>query len=234
MNIEKLNGRVLANNGNLFYSPNCSRVVPVPILIPHEMGHNPFFPGKRRMERISWWDLDPSTYCNPQWWSLAFGWISFLQTSELQFTNALFSRLKFSKTQLLVPNIGYVMSPWEREEWLRLDNQLYKACGILERHYGLAALAPVNPWSMGYLRPHDRYGTLMVSLKKSRDWFPVWMAVLSFLIAGSETVERHFSQFPIERQLSQFPSRSQLHWKELLVLKGAPYGIDQRWVDLLS
>ncbi len=225
VNIEKSNGRVLANNGNLFYSPNCSRVVPIPILIPHDIGHNPFYPSKRPMGRINWWDLDPSTYCNPQWWSRAFGWISFFQTSESQFANALFSRLKFSKTQLVVTDIGYVMSPWEREEWLRLDNQLCKACEILQLHYGLAAVTPVHPWSMGYLRPHDRYGTLMVSLRKSREWFPVWMAVLSFLIAGSQTVER---------QLSEFSSRSRLHWKELLVAEGVIYGIDQRWIDLLS
>jgi len=233
--LDKSNGRVLMDpNGNFFYSPNCSRVVPIPQIVPDSEMKNPFYPerpkGRRPDSRTNFWDLDASSYRNPQWWTLEFGWISFLQISEAQLHDTLFDHLKFSTLQAIPnPNTGevegYILAPWERDNWLRLDVQLRKACIALERHYRMQPVHPVSPWSMGYLRPHMSYGIVMTSLRKSREWFPIWMAMLSYLLAGSQTRER---------QLMEYPSLARIHWKELLLVECASEGIDHRWVDLLS
>ena len=208
--------------GDIFYSPNCAREVDVPQPLPY--GANPLYPEMRADGRHNIWDLDPSIYTRPAWWTIAFGWLAFFQLSDRQLDFALLSALSCTRMHYSMGDSGYRLSPHEMNKWNCIDRQLAKASRLLADHYTLYTMLPFEPWQFGYLRSHPRHGALMVCLDKARRWFPVYLARLSYLVAGAETREA---------QLVNYPSLARLHWIELLSSHGADVGIDKRWTDLL-
>jgi hypothetical protein len=192
---------------------------------PRPFGANPVFPSTKGDKTTNLWKIDVSTFEQPQWWDDLFGWLAFYDKNVLSSSSALFRGLRYSKTQFVYQEgTGYMQPPSQKDDWLLLDNQLKHACLNLITHYNLVGFAPINPWCLGYLRPHKKRGTLFFCLEKSRQWFSVWMALLSYLIAASQSVEARYSEYP---------TMARLHWQNLLADKGESVNIDCGWIDML-
>jgi hypothetical protein len=128
---------------------------------------------------------------------------------------------------------GYMLASCERDNWHRLNRQLYYACTELARVFRIPCFFPFHPWVMGYLRPHKRYGAFTLCLDKSWEWFRVLLALLSYLIAGSQTREQmKQEEFPVRIPLPGLEGKS-FHWKDVLLSGGQGFGVDQWWMDFL-
>jgi hypothetical protein len=161
-----------------------------------------------------------------------------LEDTELD-SSTLFSCLKFPASHhvsefsdagdVREDKTGYKLTPCEQENWQRLDYQLSCASKELLMEFGIPGVLPVRPWVMGYLRLHKRHGAFLTCLKKSRLWFKLHLALLSYLIAASTTLTQLESQ---ECPLP-LPGCEMNDWQRVLLSSGHSVGIDQCWLDSL-
>lgn len=188
--MDKTRGRVQVLNGRIFFSPNCDRTVEHPPPIRDEKGGepNPFLPSRQPNGHRNYFELDTAKYTNPRWWTLAFGWISFFPLKP-SFSGPIFEKLFIPGNHHHVFNeeLGkYFMPSSLSNKWLRVDTDLSDAVYLIRHHYLLPFIYPLNPSGFGYSKGHKKSGSLHMALRKGRDWFVVWMALLSFAIAGAE------------------------------------------------
>ena len=221
--MDKNNGRVQVLNGRVFYSPNCRRTVDHPPPIRDERGGepNPFLPGSQTGGRRNFFELDITKYTSPRWWTLAFGWISFFPlTSSL--CGPIFEKLFMPRSPHYIFDEEldkYFMPPSLIEKWLRVDRDISDAVYLIRRRYPVPFVYPVNPFSFGYSKGHTRTGGLHMALRKGRDWFVVWIALLSYVVACAEDIYSSVKD-------SSF--RANPSWYEVLLEH-----FDARWLDAL-
>ena len=190
--MDKTNGRVQVLNGRVFFSPNCSRTVEYPPPIRDETGGkpNPFLPSHQQNGRRNYFELDITKYASPRWWTPAFGWISFFPLTP-SFCGPIFEKLFMPRSHHHVfdEERGVYSIPLSlSNKWLRVDRDLSDAVYLIRRHYQLPFVYPINTFSFGYSKDHKRSGALHMALRRGRDWFVVWMALLSYVIAGAENI----------------------------------------------
>ena len=193
--MDKTNGHVQVLNGHLFFSPNCSRTVEHPPPIHYEKGGepNPFLPSPQQNRRLNYFELDTTKYASPRWWTPAFGWISFFPLTP-SFCGPIFEKLFMPRSHHHVfdEELGVYFMPLSlTDKWLRVDGDLSDAVCLIRRHYQLPFVYPINMFSFGYSKGHKRSGALHMALRRGRDWFVVWMALLSYVIAGACKVQEH-------------------------------------------
>ena len=70
--------------------------------------------------------------------------------------------------------------------WYRLERMLAFATLVLASRYKLVLLRPFCPWAWGYRHLYKDAGIARQCAVLARDWFVVWMAILSYLIAMGE------------------------------------------------
>ena len=75
-----------------------------------------------------------------------------------------------------------MLSPSLKDDWLCLENQLDRAFEAMHHIYPCQAFCPPLPHLFGFLCAHKRQNTLSTAMKKSKAWFGLYMAVLSFSI----------------------------------------------------
>jgi len=221
--MDKTNGRVLILNGRLFVSPNCSRMVDHPPPIRDERGGepNPFLPSHQANKRRNYFELDVAKYAAPRWWTMAFGWISFFPLTP-SLCGPIFEKLFMPRTHHYVfdEELGKYFMPSDLlEKWLRVDSDLSDAIYLIRHRYPIPFLYPINTFNFGYSKGHIRSGALHMALRKGQDWFIVWMALLSYVIAGAEYI---YSSVKYSAILSK-PS-----WYDILLEH-----FDARWIDAL-
>lgn len=190
--MDKTNGRVQILKGRLFYSPNCSRTVDHPPPTRDQEGGepNPFLPSIQPNGRRNYFELDIAKYNSPRWWTLAFGWISFFPLMPSLY-GPIFEKLFMPRSHHHVfdEELGkYFMPPNLLEKWLRVDRDLSDAVYLIRHHYSIPFLYPINTFCFGYTKGHARSGALHMALRRGRDWFVVWMGLLSYVIAGAEDI----------------------------------------------
>lgn len=222
--MDKSNGRVQILDGRLFFSPNCSRTValPPPLRERNGLEHNIFLPSLDLSPtgRLNYFELDIASYAIPRWWSLSFGWIAFFPLRP-SFSGPIFEKLIMPGPYHSFDEEcnGYSMPSGLCNKWLQVNSDLSDAVHIVRCHYHSAFIYPLQPSGFGFSRTHQRSGALHMSLRKSRDWFVVWMALLSFVIAHAEDV------YP---KVKDSASLARTHWHDLLLQHFNP-----QWLDAL-
>ena len=221
--MDKTNGRVQILKGHLFFSPNCSRTVDYPPPIRDESGGepNPFLPSHQSNGRRNYFELDINKYASPRWWTLAFGWISFFPLTP-SLCGPIFEKLFMPRSHHHVFDEEldkYFMPSNLLEKWLRVDRDLSDAVYLIRHRYPIPFVYPINTFCFGYSKGHKRSGALHMALRRGRDWFVVWMALLSYVIAGAED---HYSLVKDSVTLAK-PS-----WYDVLVEH-----FDAQWLDAL-
>jgi hypothetical protein len=222
--VDKSAGRVQILEGDLYYSPNSTKTVQLPA--PHREGSNPFSASCLPDGKRSLWQIDTSVFDQPQWWGDHYGWIAFYNHDILDTSSILFRSLRNSAAQYTFKEgIGYTLSQLQADELLRLENQLNCVYVTLRSQYKLLGLPPSKPWAFGYLRPHSKRGILSLCMEKTRNWFKVWLCLMSYMIAAAESHEVLSVEHPI---------LARQNWRNQLATKCADVQIDQAWLDLLS
>ncbi|KJA14962.1 hypothetical protein HYPSUDRAFT_121599, partial [Hypholoma sublateritium FD-334 SS-4] len=82
----------------------------------------------------------------------------------------------------------------------------------LRLHYNIPAVRPLYPLGFGYKRSHLHEGVAMRSMRKAREWFSVWSALFSYMIAMAETKEN---------ELHDYAHLSKKGWADYLLERGA-------------
>ena len=173
-----------------FFSPNCTRTVVLPPPPRDEHGEsNIFMPSHGPNHKRNFFELNTATYRNPRWWSLPFGWISFFPLMPYMY-GPIFEKLAMPpKYMFLVDDAsGTVAMPDKpMSQWLRLEQDLSYAVDLIRTHYNLPFIYPLPPSIFGYDKTHSPSG-LHMAMRKARDWYVVWMVLLSYVIAQAESI----------------------------------------------
>lgn len=212
-------------DGRIIYSPNSTRTVQIPSRLPDTQ--NPFFPSSvPGTTKLNYWKLDASVYERPQWYHIKFGWVCFYDKNVLSSPWApLINTLRYSSSQFVFDETyRYTASSSLQDDWLRLENQLNRAFQAILYHYPVQAFSPCRPYLFGYLCAHQNRNLLSLALQKSKAWFQLWMAILSFVIAAAECTRSH---------AQVLPSLLQPRWQDLILEYGEDLDMDCVWLDML-
>jgi len=172
-------GRVHVINGTIFYSPNSSVDVGSPVGDGHYDGY--IFRGfSRSIEDFN----------KPRWWSDAYGWLSFLPLRPS------FSGTPFDRLNVFPPIVrgerGYRLRQDVVESWGRLENKMIYAAVFMRKRYRqlfvnkygpLPCLHPPPPSDLGYHLEYRNVRDARTQINLARDWFVMWMGLLSFIVA---------------------------------------------------
>src|ERR1700721_3028344 len=170
------NPRVTLQDGDILYSPNC----------PLDIDPPPPKPGAYLMDNIfhtKGRSLDPQI-TRPRWWTPEFGYLSFAPRfpsfSDCPF-NVLASMLidRFSEGYMLRPTVG--------DRWRRLEVHLDTAVYLLCQRCNITFVKPFSPTAWGYQDYDRRFHQARKRARLSRDWLVIWMGMLSYCIAISNT-----------------------------------------------
>src|SRR5437763_1831950 len=120
--IDRSAGRVQLIDGDLYYSPNCTRQVKAPPLIPGNSEPFRYHPDKKR----------------PRWWTPTYGWTAFI------FLAPKFPGIPFDVLAQIPPperrQDGFVMPAACIERWTQLEQAFTRATSALTNAYPTKAL----------------------------------------------------------------------------------------------
>ena len=168
--IDRMQGCVLVINGDIFYSPNSSRQVAAPP--PPIPQHNIF----------NYRSVCLADFSQPRWWSAEFGWLSFVSLSP-SFASFPFDCLTCIPYYCEVVDAGYRFNSNVAGRWSKLDSFLLYITTSLIKAAKVSIIRPFSPWAFGYLDAFKHTGTPHRRATLGRDWFVIWMGMLSYLIA---------------------------------------------------
>uniref|UniRef100_A0A8H7XJE8 Uncharacterized protein n=1 Tax=Psilocybe cubensis TaxID=181762 RepID=A0A8H7XJE8_PSICU len=95
-------------------------------------------------------------------------------------------------------------------QWSSLEQDLSRMSHYLSTLTKCNVLKPVGPWAFGYSKRHTSRANAIHALERSRDWFALWMGLLSYLITVAETRGK---------ELQEYPGLSSSTWVEYLLEK---------------
>jgi hypothetical protein len=162
----------------MYYSPNCSRSVPLPEFNQAVAKEQSLFMLK---------DPRVAYYHYPLWWTRQYGWISCLPMDPF-YNGPIFKRLAFVPTQLNMHTkdgveTGYALPETLQQSWLRLESSLAFATSLMAKEYSIPTTRPFSPWALGYTHGRRSHRYTVAQAFRSRDWFTVWIGLMSYLIA---------------------------------------------------
>ncbi|TEB24363.1 hypothetical protein FA13DRAFT_1638791 [Coprinellus micaceus] len=202
-------------NGELYYSPNALAIAPLDFNV--SPSQNPFLRENERDPRITYPDL-----LSPRWWSMPFGWTSFIPT-KLWLRGGAGSVLMELATRPQIQEFtsedgevhGYGISP--SCTWQSLEQTVYAAVVALKNKFHIPCILPALPHTFGYLNKYTSRSALECKITVSREWFFVWLGALGYLLAWihnpSDSAVRIHSSYP--------------EWREVL----EAVGISSSWID---
>ncbi|KAH9477325.1 hypothetical protein JR316_0009530 [Psilocybe cubensis] len=104
----------------------------------------------------------------------------------------------------------YSMRIEKIRQWSSLEQDLSRMSHYLSTLTKCNVLKPVGPWAFGYSKRHTSRANAIHALERSRDWFALWMGLLSYLITVAETRGK---------ELQEYPGLSSSTWVEYLLEK---------------
>lgn len=187
--VDHRRGLAFVSNGDIFYSPNAEYAAEVPV--PSDPDQYIFHEG-----------MNLRYYLEPRWWTHQFGWLSFIDRAEhlggypldrLQRNVMIEETLKEQsvkkdgvdfKTRVYL----YRLAPSLADSWSRLENALIISTSTLTSRYSVPCVRPQPPWQLGY-RALQRGTKKAVHhrITLARQWFSVWLGLLSFIMAYGAT-----------------------------------------------
>ena len=164
-------GCVFLIDGDVYYSPNNTELSVRPEPCPQQT-----YIFRERSVRLQ-------TFLKPRWWTRAYGWMAFLPMRP-SFSGEAFDRLNFFPPIEQISS-GYRLHADLIQSWQRLENKLLWATAFIARKYPAAALRPPPPSVFGYTQIYRSPRAARAQAHASRDWFVMWMGLMSYHIASS-------------------------------------------------
>jgi len=159
-------------NGDLFYLPNSKQDV---VISEYEDPERLVFVLR---------EVHLGHFLKPHWQTKRTGYFSFLTLWPINIGYP-FDKLAGMPVLHLVDRIYFLNEEWSAS-WSRLEQDLILATACLKNASQFFTNRPFTPWAFGYNRPAPFHRLLKIRAQLSRDWFQVWIALLSFLIAISD------------------------------------------------
>lgn len=175
-------GSVTLHEGLLYVSPNCKRAVKIPK------------PGRYDPFRVKT-DLMFEDFKQPVWWSPDDAWLSFIPLAP-SFVARPFHALcwipKFDKSSGLGNSPPrYYMRVDDGMAWRRIEDQVKETAMRLRLMFNIESELPPTPSeNIKYEQGFRTLREAQDSAAAARDWYGVWMGLLSFCIAWSKLVTR--------------------------------------------
>ena len=169
------NCRMLTHNGDIFYSPNCTRDVNLPSHIPTPLVRNAA-------------QSDVSEFHNPLWWNERTAYLAFLPLEPI-YDTAPFDCLAVIPW---VPTTccGYGLEAETHISWCRLELELLHLTDTLLVKYGIPPMEKIIDHPMGFPIHHRQASGFRRQANRVRAWFSHWMGLISFCIAISLELEK--------------------------------------------
>ncbi|KDR66683.1 hypothetical protein GALMADRAFT_147735 [Galerina marginata CBS 339.88] len=196
--VDHSNGHIFRTvEGDIFYSPNSSRLVDVPPL--SERMRYPFSVREAKLDH----------FLQPRWWTEAFGFLAFVNRRPS------FDDMSFSCIRDIVPHVGetmdgnkYSLFPYKVKEWLQLQDIMIVTTHTLRNAFSwhvLPAMNAIPPSFLGFEKEFHSLRAARLRAAASRDWFVVWISLLSFTIADISTIQTDADWFGLlaSRGISQ-------------------------------
>lgn len=173
--IDHSRGRIEILDGDMFYSPNPSPSEG-PLVRP------PYY-DPDRMIFVLRSGIHRKDFLRPLWFANRTGFLSFLTVRPVN-TSYPFDQLARLPTIHFIDG-QYCLDPEAVEAWQRLEKNLIWATAALRNHLQLSVYVdrPFSPWALGYTLPSPSLQTMRARAQRSREWFQIWMSLLSYFIA---------------------------------------------------
>jgi len=167
----------LSAGGDIFYSPNCSRRVDVPV---PDDGY-PFYLKDARFE----------TFLSPRWWQRPYHYLSFVPLRPI-FDGAIFGHLRNFVSDIVEVEDGrFSLSSRKIENWVEIEESLILLAQHLNKAFFtriIPGLTPIPSSNLGFKKTFSSPRSARLRIAASRDWFLLWMSLISSKIADIESV----------------------------------------------
>lgn len=168
-------GSVFIQHGNLFVSPNCRRPVSIPAV---RRGNESPFTGD--------FTMSAEMYKQPVWWNDTYGWMSFVPLSP-SYIPTPFAPLCWTPRiekimEPLTKSTLYQMHSEDLAVWLKVENRITEAAMRIRVAYAIQGNLPPAPSVFDFMSPSSSLERLSKIIEKARDWFALWMGIISFVI----------------------------------------------------
>ena len=182
----------LSAEGDIFYSPNCSRLVDVPA--PDD--RYPFYVKEARFEN----------FLSPRWWTKPYHYFSFVPLRPS------FDGIVFETLRDFVPEIGpvegdgFALSSRKIRHWLEIEDSLLVVARLLNKGFFTRVrpgLSPIPPSLLGFKNTFSTLRTARLRIAASRDWFLLWMSLISSKIADIETSREDWFSYLVDKECPQ-------------------------------
>jgi hypothetical protein len=170
--IDKSNGRVLLLNGDMFYSPNCSRTVTLP-------------PAQLQVSPVS---SDVTAVCQPMWWSLETVHLAFMPLDHTTF--GAFQEIFETRGIDYHRKLGFALATGKILAWNRLEVHLKHTADVLLKRAFVPAFPDLIHSALVCTGFHRRPEDLRRLVHNTRTWFFYWFAQISYAIALNISCEQ--------------------------------------------
>jgi len=173
--IDHSQGYAFLHNGEVFYSPNSSRR----IIVPDRHGSSSRY---RFHAKDALWER----FHDPQWWTQEYCFLSFVPLRP-SFEGDAFGSLRDILSFVIGPDPDnhFYLREDKAAEWTQLQDSLFYISAILEQTIDTyPSLKPIPPLLLGFQQRFTSLCLARIRATISRDWFVIWMGLLSFKIAA--------------------------------------------------
>jgi hypothetical protein len=178
-------GSAVVENGVIYYSPNCSR----PVVIPLRSSSDPF----RHPH------LNTSMFKQPAWWSHSWMWLSFVPLAPSFVFTPFESLCAMPRIEEVTfsfngpsgerqSEIRFRMNETDIQRWVMEEERIVKVARVIQLRYGISASTPPKPSSFHFDRAHKSHRIAKRMICLSREWFAIWMGLISYFIAKSASL----------------------------------------------
>ena len=130
-----------------------------------------------KLREVSW-----ESFLKPHWYTMRTGFLSFLTLRPID-TGYLFDWLAGMPSLYRNSDGKFAINDERIDAWSRLELNLIWSTANLRDHLQFFANRPFSVWAFAYNFPAPSYSLMKQRVRLSRDWFQIWIALLSFLIA---------------------------------------------------
>ena len=181
----------LSAGGDVFYSPNCSRRVDVPV--PDD--RYPFYVKESRFQ----------LFLSPRWWQKPYHYFSFVPLRP-RFDGIVFDSLREFVSDIGPVEGGFGLSPQKVKLWLELEDSLIVLSHLLNKGFFTRVqpgLTPIPASLLGFKTIFRTYRAACLGVAASRDWFLMWMSLISSKICDIETFQGDWFSYLSEKECPQ-------------------------------
>jgi hypothetical protein len=181
------NGSAIMQNGLIYYSPNCTQPVVIPLCPAYSSD-------SFRQPR-----LDASMFRQPVWWSHGWAWQSFVPlVPSFVFTPfeplcamPRIEEVTFSfdgPSGQIQRETRFSINKHDIQCWFMEEERIINVAHVIQPRYGIPGSLPPKPSSFHFDHAHKTHKIAKRMICLTQEWFAIWMGFLSYFIAKTASL----------------------------------------------